>query len=384
MITIHGDGWVWIRTAGSAIRPRRPSGCYATPMKTLVAIGLVCTCALPGAGFGEASANAAGESEPACRAVVNVAGRPVDSASGTPDWDAAPEHFVVDLRIGTPTRVEIGRGLVVRDGTATYALARVDHERSDTGPEGTSMDRSWNDLVATRLPDGEPAVWIDGTPSLVFPEPGRDHRYDESRFYGVTGVVGPHVSVELSSNGFLGGPHESSHATYLVVRAPTGERTSLDFLGPEAMDALVARVAEESERRRDDLGDSEEDLVPPENLDEVGLSFDGDGRLQLSAVLFCCTWVENRNMLEVHAPLANVPSPLAPYLALTGDPDDHGALIEAPGGCGAIRLLDGSLEARQSRSGKPIAVDLGLRLERLLGVYWLDPGDPFDTSWLPE
>lgn len=318
----------------------------------------------------------------ACRALINLMGRP--SGAEPADPDVAPEHFVVDLRIGAEVRAEIGRGLVVRDGAATWALELVDHQRSDTGPAGTTMERSWNDLVATRLPDGEPAVWIDGEPELTFPDPGREYPYEGHQFHAVTGVVGPYVSVELSSHGYFGGPHDATSAEYFVVRPPAGERTSLDFLGPEAITAMVSAVAEASELRRADQGDSAEDLVPPDDLEEAGLSFDDHGRLQLSAVLFCCTWAENHNTLYVDAPLAQVPAPLAPYLSLAED--DRGALVEEPGGCGAVGLGDGSLTVRRGRSGEltPVGPEGSvIHLESLLGVYWIDPEDPFRISQLP-
>ncbi len=197
----------------------------------------------------------------------------------------------------------------------------------------------------------------------------------------MTGIVGPYVSVEMSSYGYLGGPHDSTWARFLVVRPPAGERTSLDVLGPQAMAALVAAVGEESELRRSNLGDSEEDLVPPEDLARAGLSFDSQGRMQLSTVLFCCTWAENHNTLVVDAPLPEVPPPLEPYLTLSADLE---ALVEAPDGCAAVGRASGGLVVRRGRSGELETVGLpGFESERLLGVYWLDSEDPFRTSMLP-
>ncbi len=154
----------------------------------------------PGAAFAEVAAGA-GVSASTCRALINMTGQL--AGPGAADPEAVPEHFVVDLRVGPEIQVETGRGLVVRDGATAWALELVGHQRSDTGPAGT-MDRAWNDLVATRLPDGEPAVWIDGTPELLFPEPGR-HAYESHRIHAVTGVVGPYVSVEGSSPDALRG-----------------------------------------------------------------------------------------------------------------------------------------------------------------------------------
>ncbi len=122
----------------------------------------------PGAAFAEVAAGA-GVSASTCRALINMTGQL--AGPGAADPEAVPEHFVVDLRVGPEIQVETGRGLVVRDGATAWALELVGHQRSDTGPAGTTMDRAWNDLVATRLPDGEPAVWIDGTPELLFPRP---------------------------------------------------------------------------------------------------------------------------------------------------------------------------------------------------------------------
>ncbi len=337
--------------------------------------------ACPGAASGEAPA---GVPASTCRALINVTGRPI--GPGHADADAEADHFVVDLRFGAEIRAESARGLVVRDGATTWALELVGHRRSDTGPAGTTMDRSWNDLVATRLPDGEPAVWIDGEPELTFPDPGRDHPYEGHRIHAVTGVVGPYVSVEQSSHGYFGGPHDSTWAKFFMVSPPAGERTSLDFLGPKAMAAMVAEVRAQSEARRATRGDSEEDLVPPGDLAETGLSFDDQNRLLLPAVLFCCTWAENHNTLYVYAPLPEVPPPLESHLILSEDPEESDeALVEAPDGCGAVGLSsDLGLAVRRGRSGELAAVGVqGLRAEGLLGVYWLDPEDPFRTSMLP-
>ncbi|MEM7357086.1 MAG: hypothetical protein AAF657_40100, partial [Acidobacteriota bacterium] len=327
------------------------------------------------------------ESSPStCRALVNIAGVP-----GEPEGDledGAMVDFVVDLRVGDQASVEVGRGMVVRDGDTTYALQRIATEREETGPAGTVMERRWNDLVATRLPDGEPKVWLAGEPERVFPPEGNDYPYEAYRFYSVTNLVGPYLSIQDSIHGFTGGPHGYTDDTFSLVRAPAAQPVAADFLGDEAMAAMVTAVRLAGEARNEGGDSAESDLDPPEDLSEAGLSFGPDGRLQLSTVLFCCTWAENHNQLQVDATLAEVPESLQPYLTLAAAPEgDQGWWIEAPDGCGALRLADGSegLKVREGRGGASQTVRLpGLEPQRLLGVYWIPADDPFAVSMLPK
>jgi tetratricopeptide (TPR) repeat protein len=176
--------------------------------------------------------------------------------------------------------------------------------------------------------------------------------------------LGPYVSVNNRVTGYLGGAHGVDDPSASVRQ--DGKVVELGtLLGPAALKAVKAAVKSEGKRR----GGWDN---APTNVDLRATAVRVQpGQLMLEKHVFCCTWAENHNQVEIDAAVPT-PKALAPYV-----PDAQGWFSGAPGCPLAVRVHAGKIELRNGKRQSIVARAPG----RLLGVAWVSGKAPALQPW---
>lgn len=303
---------------------------------------------------------------PSCRALVNLL------AEGG-------EYRVADVRVtGEAIEASTGAGTVVRDAAGLYGLWITSRAVGAF---------KWQTLMGQALAGGPRVAWLDTDPGIPSDPaeacaPG-ENCDDVTNWYadhnlGIIGTFGPNVSLSIVEDGFAGGAHGYDGSHMATLSAPRGAQVQ----GPALLDAGVLPQIERSikgDAGYDALDEPKPEVAKLEDLGWFGLALrplgdrgskDAKGAtgLYLSAMLDCCTWVQNHNMYYLETRLDPVPPALAPF-APSG-----AAGLTAPDGCGAVDPASNEFVAGGRRHGLS---------GQVLGVYWIDPSDPVDVARLP-
>ena len=332
----------------------------------------------PGPASKPASAESAPQVAPSCRALV-------DLRVLRPGQAGDAEYVVADVRIGEPGAPKIAPGILVRDGDRSFGLTLARHEERARNAFAT-LEAEWDELVATEVPGGKPASWLDERPLVELPDESLglpdDVGLDGQLTYQVVGVVGPYVGLSVDNQGYAGGAHGYDDSGYTTVRAGAGHAAMLDVLGAAGRAALEQGIRDAGKGYRDEGGDGDLPELGPKD-DGPGLALlplcEPDNGPCLRGMLYCCTWVENHNLLEVTAPLGELPKALRPFAT----PEKGSPMLKAPDGCGAVGVKGDALLVRASAKGPVASLPLGRGDASLVGVYWLRPDDPLDVTSLP-
>lgn len=302
---------------------------------------------------------------PSCRALVNLL------AEGG-------EYRVADVRV-TGDRIDAssGAGTVVRDATGLHGLWITSRAVGAF---------KWQTLMGQALAGGPRVAWLDTDPGVASdPEPcaAGEECEDLSNWYAdhnlaIVGTFGPHVSLYVGEDGFSGGAHGYDGSRVQTLSAPAGAPVP----GAALFDAgALAQIQKSIEAGPDyeALDDPKPAVEKLEDLAQFGLALrplgdrgnkDAKGAtgLYVSAMLFCCTWVQNHNMYYLEHRLDPVPPALAPWAPAGA------AGLAAPDGCGSVDPTSNEFVAGDKRHGLS---------GQVLGVHWIDPADPFDVARLP-
>lgn len=307
------------------------------------------------------------------------------SSSGTPAPAATPpqkdpkqcrallnlsDGSVADVRFGQTTKVEAGKGFVLQDKDSLYAVDLLSISKEDKNRYG-KLSRSWQKIIATPLPTGKPAVWLDGDPGLNLPDEHAVMDFYQEQRYQILGNVGPFLMISDFGNGFTGGAHDYDEGSYKAMRYPSTEDQGLGFLGPEVHNALQKTISEIDAERQ-------EGLTAPKDLKGVALTFGvkkGALSMTLRHNIFCCSWAENHNQLDVEAPLTKIPKGLQDQLS-----DEKEPLFTSPDGC-ALGYSQGKLVGKVEQNN-PIPIE-GLSGE-LRGLSWISLEHPFSVKQLED
>lgn len=341
------------------------------PSRLLAAIVIVSACDSPPAPPPSAKPEVAPVATPAptgpsCRALVNLL------AEGG-------EYRVADVRVtGDKIEASTGAGTVVRDAAGLHGLW-VTHR-------GVGAFK-WQTLMGQALAGGPRTAWLDTDPGIPSEPadacaPGENcddltNWYADHRL-NIIGTFGPYVSLSVVEDGFAGGVHGYDGSRVVTLAAPAGAPVQ----GPTLLDAGALAQIERS--IKGDAGYEALDEPKPaveklEDLESFGLALrplgdrgkkDAKGAtgIHVSAMLSCCSWVQNHNMYYLETRLDPVPPALAPFAPAGA------AGLTAPDGCGAVDPASDEFVVGDQRQGLP---------GQVLGVYWLDPADPFDVARLP-
>jgi hypothetical protein len=358
-----------VDTSGAAVYRRR----VIRSSRALAAIVALSACDAPPAPPtparpepAPAAPSAPAPARPTCRALVNLL------ADGG-------EYRVADVRVtGERIDASTGAGTVVRDAAGLHGLWITSRA---VGPF------RWQTLMGQALAGGPRTAWLDTDPGIpsdpAEPCAPGENCDDLTNWYAdhslhILGTFGPHVSLSVVEDGFTGGAHGYDGSHEVTLGAPAGAQVP----GPALLDAGVLPQIERS--IEGDPGYAALDVPKPEVKKLEDLAWFGlalrplgdrgskDARspagIYLSAMLSCCTWVQNHNMYYLETRLDPVPPALAPFAP------NGSAGLAAPDGCASVDPASGEFVAGERRH------DLS---GQVLGVYWLDPADPFDVARLP-
>lgn len=292
-----------------------------------------------------------------CRALVNL-------AVGT------RQHAVAEVRVGARITAARADGLAVVDGDDVYAVLLTRREKVDRAGHG-QVRRAWELLDGVAVDGGAPSRWHGYPSTLPVPEHGqpRAKEFSEENRLEVLAVLGPYVSLLARLQGYAGGDHGYDNSRYALVRAP-GRTVSPELV----VDADLKTLALERVRTLRPTGQGPRPEPMKHDFRKSALVQVGP-TLSLRTLMPCCTFAENRGLLEVDLPLSPPPRALRPYLP---GPD---GLVAAPDGCGAIGWAGGRLLARQGAAGAAEVVALpGSRPRGVLGVAWLPPDSDFSLE----
>lgn len=277
-----------------------------------------------------------------CRALLNFAA-----------GDATQEAYQT-VEIGTSGLARTWPGLAIGADAQLTQLRLTPSVRSKPG----YVQR------VDRLMSLSGASWSGALPSMEgTPESGMS--WDETTVRDVTAVLGPYISVSSHTGGYLGGAHGVDDPGAEVWR--DGKQVDLKaLLGPAAIKAGQAALKQEGKRRGG--WDNAPDIAGFD-LKATALRVKA-GQLLIEKSVFCCTWAENHNQVEITAPVPT-PKALTSYV-----PDAQGWFTQA--GCGrAVRVHGGRVEVR---IGKKVAA-AGAAPGRLLGVAWVSEKAPALRRW---
>lgn len=289
----------------------------------------------------------------------------------SPRSGGALSYHVVEATIRDKISIASAPGLVLQDDQGLLGLQVIDYRlRSRSGK--VQLFRSWSSLLARRLPDGPPSVWLDGE------EEPLDLRENSGDWYQINGfrieaVVGPYVSLY---------GHRTSETTGLIylrdewpaqtLAAPDGQRATLPVVvGAAAVAGLVDRL------KQPNNSPPSEQLLGAD-LGQFGLSFDRADEKTPGLTLL--TGSESP-MPGVRAALEHVPPGLQPHLRTSSWAP---LAVGHPRSCAEIALDNGALRVRRpgDTSETKVVLPPSLRTASFLGVAWVSMEDSFSLSQL--
>lgn len=302
---------------------------------------------------------------PSCRALVNLL------AEGG-------EYVVADVRVaGDGIEARTGAGTVVRDAEGLHGLWITSHGDARI---------SWQVLMGQSLRGGPRIAWLDNDPGIPS-DPARpctpEHACDRSTWTAhhpieILGTFGPYVSLFVMQEGFAGGAHGYDNSGPRTLQAPAGAPAE-GLLDASALPQIQRAITADPEYA--ELDEPKPAVAAITDLREFGLALrpladrgqagaTSPGGLYLSATLHCCSWAQNHNKYALELRLDPVPEALAPFSV-----DAQSGVSVAPDGCASVDSVRGEFAAAGgARRALP---------GQVLGVYWIDPGDPFDVGRLP-
>jgi len=282
--------------------------------------------------------------EQACRVIANI--------TSMPKGETLPPMNIALITLGETPKVEVAKGWIAR-GTDDELHALHERQYSRDFPiedSAGNKKESFQELWATRL----------GTTDSLLMKKARSGGVDsedddtgmgwyEYASFTPKSLIGPYMTVDLPSAGYLGGAHEYDDTRVELLAVPSG--VVLDVVS-KLDDASIAAINERitsDERERgvpDDplpkLGD--EDTYPS----KAGFAFSYFSSVNSSetevlpgfsyhSVLSCCSWAENRNQHMLEAPLEAVPDFLSEHLSLPKADAQPGPSVGHPQACAAVR-----------------------------------------------
>jgi tetratricopeptide (TPR) repeat protein len=299
------------------------------PHKRIISM-IIPTLSLAGLGLAHA--------EP-CRALVNLR---------TPAG-----HSVLDVRFGEGApQITTHRGLAAGSGPTVRQLRVL--PGGDYKPTSNS---TWMELQALDPATRATTTWA-GKPMPAVPSDGPSGMdWWSSHRIGLGNILGPYITLSTHLYGYAGGAHDYDDGDWSLHRVPSGAAVDpLTLLEPTA--TLKAATRATSQAKLD-----EPPTLALKDLRTAALRLKG-AQLQLSEIIFCCSWAENHNQFELIAPVPTPPA-LAPFV-----PDAEGWMTQ--GQC-RVRHRDGALDLAWHKGQTQKSFK---HPGRLIGVSWIDPGAP--------
>jgi hypothetical protein len=252
-------------------------------------------------------------------------------------------YEVAEVTLSGETGAATAPGVVVRDGTRTWALRIVPFQ----GMGGVVRQR-WDMLFGVELPAGEPRLWHGYPATLSVASPPADHTpFYEANRLEILGVYGPYVAMRASLRAAAPGSPPVDRSRYVMLRAPGQVADALALVTDADRRAFVHVVADRAAGELPDLRRS-------------ALVLRG-ARLHVATLA-----PRDSGPVNLVSPVDGVASGVREWL-----PDGSG-VYTAPDRCGALTFADGHLAIR---APTPRPLDVGPYVA-ILGVHWLRPGEP--------
>jgi hypothetical protein len=295
----------------------------------------------------------------------------------SPRSDRFPIHHVVEVRVDEKITISSAQGLVIQDAQGLVGLQLAHYELTST-PKGSRLSRQWSSLIARRLPDGPPSVWMDGEiePPDLEGNPGDWYSINA---FTVTATIGPFLSLSGHHTLGTGAVYFGDDWPALTFAAPDGHRVSLpDLLDSAEMASLLDRLSPP--------GDDSAAAAYGAHRDQFAWTFDGGEKASGLHLQAGSETASPGDRLRFE----RVPTGLSPHLiALASSPGRVGqpsspGRVGHPRGCAEIELRGGALRVwpRGATGDVRIPLPAPLRSAVFLGAAWVSLDDPFTLAQL--